>query len=342
MSLSMFKKLARTAVSSNGRLFSTSRSQFNDIVQHATTTTVTQSISFDQQAPRRNRFADRENQADQARQAQQQRNVSRRKSPYFQVTENLSMRELNRVRTLPTLSTFYGGNPVHEQNINQIKHLLRKYDSLPTRVLTNEELAQNKFIGFEEYKERTQSGTRTNQNSYKELISGLNRLRNIDLQLMPVEVIELLNKYYSTSVGRITTQRKLKELDHLGRALSSAKRKSSEAKVYLVKGDGQVMINGKNMIEYFGNIYARKNIVYPFQVVEQEGKYNVFATVSGGGYTGQSEAVMYAIAKCLVIFNPLLKPRLRKAGLMTSDSRVVERKKPGKLKARKSPTWVKR
>lgn len=262
--------------------------------------------------------------------------------PPTQVTENLTIEEINRIRTVPTLNTFYGGNPIHEDNVNKLKALLKKYQSLPTRSVPDKEIKNQKFIGFDDYTKITKSGTRVKNIHYRELITLLNRLRSIDLQLMPIEVSKVLKEYSSSSLNKIVQVAKEKTLDSFGRARGKAKRKLCEAKVYLVKGEGEVLVNGKSIIEYFPNIYARKNIVYPFQVIDQEGKYNVFAQVSGGGYTGQSEAIMYAISKALVIFNPLLKPRLSKAGLMKSDSRIVERKKPGKLKARKSPTWVKR
>ncbi|EMG49495.1 MRPS9 37S ribosomal protein S9 [Candida maltosa Xu316] len=259
-----------------------------------------------------------------------------------QLTENLSLVEVSRIRTVPTLNTFYGGNPVHEDNINKVKAILKKYQSLPTQTMTDELLKNTKFIGFEEYTKRTNSGTRVKEIHYRDLITLLNRLRTIDSQLMPSEVSSVLAEYTSQSSNKVSQMKKEKTLDCFGRAKAQAKRKSSVAKVHVVKGDGQVLINGKPLVEYFGNVYARKNVLYPFQVIEQEGKYNVSAYVKSGGYTGQSEAIMYAIAKALIVFNPLLKPRLSKAGLMTSDSRIVERKKPGKVKARKSPTWVKR
>ncbi|KAI5961449.1 MRPS9 [Candida pseudojiufengensis] len=313
------------------RLFSTSSKLSNGIVMSATTVT-SSTTTFDEQIPRPNRFSNKQN------------NINHRTNnrSTFQITENLTMPELNRIRTIPTLITFYGGNPIHENNMNQLKYLLRKYENLPTKVLSDEELSTQKFIGFDTYKEKTQSGTRVKKIHYRDLITSLNRLRVIDPELMPVEVIDVLNNYYSKSANKSSLQTKLKTLDEFGRAKAKAKRKASKAHIYLVRGEGEIIVNGKNVVEYFTNIYARKNLNYPFQVIDQEGKYNVFAEVNGGGYTGQSEAIMYAIAKALVIFNPLVKPRLSKAGLMTSDARVVERKKPGKVKARKSPTWVKR
>ncbi|KAF6069411.1 37S ribosomal protein S9, mitochondrial domain protein [Candida albicans] len=312
--------------------------RLNETIQSttSTTTTTTTTTTSDEIPTTKPRFQSRFRRNQQPHQQQ--------RSPYTssQVTENLNIGEINRVRTVPTLMTYYGGNPVHEDNMNRLRAVLKKYQQLPVRVVPDREIQSQKFIGFDDYLEKTQSGTRVKKIHYRELITLLNRLRTIDLELMPLEVSEILSEYTSKSVSKITQLSREKTLDCFGRAKTQAKRKSSIAKIYLVKGEGEVLVNGKSLIEFFPNIYARKNLLYPFQVVEQEGKYNVFAQVTGGGYTGQSEAIMYAIAKALVVFNPLLKPRLSKAGLMKSDTRIVERKKPGKVKARKSPTWVKR
>ncbi|KAJ9100206.1 37S ribosomal protein S9, mitochondrial [Naganishia cerealis] len=250
--------------------------------------------------------------------------------------------ELSRVRTVPTLKTFYGGNPVHEQNINQLNALIRKHINLPTRVIDDKELQANRFLSFEEYAQRVQAGTRLKPIHHKELTQLLHRLRSIDLELMPREVSETLTNYSSNSSVVAKVAQKMKTLDQFGRAVTVGRRKRSVAKVSMVRGEGEVLVNGRSLNEYFPKASDRKKIAYPFQVVAQEAKYNVFAEVSGGGLTGQIDAIMYGIAKGLVIFNPLFKSRLHKAGLMTRDTRKVERKKPGKVKARKSPTWVKR
>lgn len=250
--------------------------------------------------------------------------------------------ELERLRIVPALKTFYGGNPAHEENLNLLNGLIRKYGNLLTRVMSEKEIQNYKYISFEEYKERILAGNRLKPIHYKELTLLLHRLRSIDPELMPKEVSETLNDFMSRSNREIQITRKVKQLDDLGRAICTGKRKRAVATVYLTRGEGESIINGRSLIEFFPRDADRRRIAYPFQVVSQEGQYNIFATVQGGGITGQAEAIMYGIAKCLVVFNPLLKPRLSKAGLMTRDARKVERKKPGKVKARKSPTWVKR
>lgn len=251
--------------------------------------------------------------------------------------------ELERLRIVPKLATFYGGNPVHEDNMNQLNALVRKYKNLPTRVLDEKELKAYKFVSLEDYRKRAQSGTRLKIGHHKELLELLNRLRSIEPELMPKEVIEVLQKYSSALEDKKqVVQTAIKTLDKYGRANTVGKRKRAVANISMVKGEGLVLVNGKSFLEYFKRDIDRSKIGYPFKVVSQEGQYNVFITTEGGGISGQAEAAMYGISKALVVFNPLFKSRLRLAGLMTRDARKVERKKPGKVKARKSPTWVKR
>lgn len=270
-----------------------------------------------------------------------------RRSGYFAPaqlnTNRIANWELERLRVVPKLSTFYGGNPIHDDNINKLSAMVRKHKKLPTKVLNEKELQAFKFVSFEEYKKRTQSGTRLKIGHHKELQELLNRLRSIEPELMPREVIELLNSYTSvTDETQKVIQKAVKTLDEFGRANTVGKRKRAEATISMVKGEGQVIVNGESFSKYFAREIDRIKIAYPFKVVSQEGKYNLFINVQGGGISGQAEAAMYGIAKALVVFNPLFKSRLRLAGLMTRDARKVERKKPGKVKARKSPTWVKR
>lgn len=247
------------------------------------------------------------------------------------------------MRVVPTSSAFYGGNPVHDDNMYKLNAMIKKYQDLPTRVIDIKESNLLKFITLAEYKKLLNSGARVKVGHHKALVGALSRLRSIQPELMPTEVSEML-KQYSSAGGDTTTeqQKKIKTLDEFGRANTVGKRKTSVASISMVRGDGQVIVNGRSFIDYFPRDTDRLKIAFPFKVVSQEGQYNLFIKTQGGGVSGQAEATMYAIAKALVVFNPLLKSRLRSAGLMTRDSRIVERKKPGKVKARKSPTWVKR
>ena len=120
------------------------------------------------------------------------------------------------------------------------------------------------------------------------------------------------------------------------------RRKASVARVYLSNGSGNITINGRTVKEYFPQKHIQNKVLEPVQATEQEKAYDINVNVSGGGFKGQSEAIRLAIARGLVKINADFKPALKAKDLMTRDARVVERKKYGKPKARKSFQFSKR
>jgi small subunit ribosomal protein S9 len=122
----------------------------------------------------------------------------------------------------------------------------------------------------------------------------------------------------------------------------TGKRKSSTARVYLIPGAGQMVVNKRDLNEYFCNETQRTVIRYPLTITDNMGKFDVRATVSGGGTSGQAGAIRLGIAKALLDFNAELRPRLKRAGLLTRDSRIKERKKYGQKGARKRFQFSKR
>ncbi|KAL2608580.1 hypothetical protein R1flu_027153 [Riccia fluitans] len=135
---------------------------------------------------------------------------------------------------------------------------------------------------------------------------------------------------------------RVKTVDEFGRAYATGRRKSSIARVWLKEGEGKITINGLPHDLYFPDIDQRLQLLEPFYQTKTLGLFDVRSTVKGGGITGQSGALRHGISQALQLFDPLLRPPLKSAGMLTRDSRVVERKKPGKAKARKSYQWVKR
>ena len=113
------------------------------------------------------------------------------------------------------------------------------------------------------------------------------------------------------------------------------RRKTSVARVFINEGTGKIIVNGKEANAYFTVPTHQKAIMQPFQVTDTEGKFDIKATLKGGGITGQAEALRLGIARALVEVNPEYKPLLKKEKLMTRDPRMVERKKYGQPKARK-------
>jgi len=130
--------------------------------------------------------------------------------------------------------------------------------------------------------------------------------------------------------------------DALGRAYATGKRKNAVARVWVKPGSGKVTVNGKEMATYFARPVLQLIVNQPFGVAGVEGQYDVFATVVGGGLSGQAGAVKHGISKALQLHEPSLRAALKAAGFLTRDSRVVERKKYGKAKARRSFQFSKR
>ncbi|MBI4188728.1 MAG: 30S ribosomal protein S9 [Chloroflexi bacterium] len=122
----------------------------------------------------------------------------------------------------------------------------------------------------------------------------------------------------------------------------TGRRKTAVAQVRLVPGGGAIVINGIPYEELFPRLVHRQSIMKPLTVTESMGKYSVTVKVSGGGITGQSDAISMGIARALVEADESLKPALRKNGLLTRDARAKERKKPGLKRARKAPQYTKR
>ncbi|MFM2391966.1 MAG: hypothetical protein RLZZ437_3521 [Pseudomonadota bacterium] len=130
--------------------------------------------------------------------------------------------------------------------------------------------------------------------------------------------------------------------DKLGRAYATGKRKNAIARVWIKPGSGKVVVNGKAMAEYFARPVLQMILRQPFTVANVEGQFDVMATVVGGGLSGQAGAVKHGVSKALQLYEPSLRGALKAAGFLTRDSRVVERKKYGKAKARKSFQFSKR
>ncbi len=132
------------------------------------------------------------------------------------------------------------------------------------------------------------------------------------------------------------------ELDKFGRAYATGRRKDAVARVWLKPGTGKITINGRDQEVYFARPTLRLVINQPFGVADRAGQYDVVCTVKGGGLSGQAGAVKHGIAQALSRFEPALRSAVKKAGFLTRDSRVVERKKYGKAKARRSFQFSKR
>ena len=131
-------------------------------------------------------------------------------------------------------------------------------------------------------------------------------------------------------------------VDEQGRSYATGKRKDAIARVWIKPGVGRITVNGREVENYFARPVLRMLIDQPFAIADRSGQYDVMCTVKGGGLSGQAGAVRHGISKALSLHEPGVRPALKKEGFLTRDSRVVERKKYGRRKARRSFQFSKR
>jgi small subunit ribosomal protein S9 len=134
----------------------------------------------------------------------------------------------------------------------------------------------------------------------------------------------------------------VQKLDKQGRAYATGKRKNAVARVWIKPGSGKVTVNGRDIAVYFARPVLRMLLNQPFEIAARIDPYDVLATVAGGGLSGQAGAVRHGISKALTYYEPGLRSPLKAAGVLTRDARVVERKKYGRAKARRSFQFSKR
>ena len=143
------------------------------------------------------------------------------------------------------------------------------------------------------------------------------------------------------SIQKTPKKPKLK-LDFKDSKYATGRRKKSIAKIWVKKGTGKIYVNGRTMDDYFTSGSHKMQITRPFEIIDQATSYDVRCSVSGGGHTGQAGAMVHGIAQALILFDPDLRSTLKTEKLNTRDSRSVERKKPGRRKARRSFQFSKR
>ena len=132
------------------------------------------------------------------------------------------------------------------------------------------------------------------------------------------------------------------KIDAQGRSYATGRRKNAVARVWIKPGSGKVTVNGREQTDYFGRPVLRLVIAQAFEAANRTNQFDVFATVKGGGLSGQAGAIRHGISRALTLYEPGLRPALKARGFLTRDARVVERKKYGKAKARRSFQFSKR
>jgi small subunit ribosomal protein S9 len=155
----------------------------------------------------------------------------------------------------------------------------------------------------------------------------------------PTRTLADLQSLGTTAVAEVEVQ---PQRDSFGRSYATGKRKNAIARVWIKPGNGKVEVNGKDIAVYFARPVLRMIVAQPFLVSDRLDQFDVYCTVVGGGLSGQAGAVRHGISTALTLYEPGLRPNLKHAGLLTRDSRVVERKKYGRRKARRGMQWAKR
>jgi small subunit ribosomal protein S9 len=156
------------------------------------------------------------------------------------------------------------------------------------------------------------------------------------------ESIQSLDQLSSLKPATVEAPKYTKKVDKLGRAYATGKRKDAVARVWIKPGTGKIVVNTREVEVYFARPVLRMMIQQPLTTVSRQGQYDVICTVSGGGLSGQAGAVRHGLSKALTNIEPDLRGLLKKGGFLTRDSRVVERKKYGRAKARRSFQFSKR
>ena len=158
------------------------------------------------------------------------------------------------------------------------------------------------------------------------------------------EATETLSDLSDLGAATGVTESELPEpqIDARGRSYATGRRKDAVARVWIKPGSGRITVNGKDVAIYFARPVLQMIVNQPFKVVERANQFDVFCTVRGGGLSGQAGAVRHGISQALTLYEPALRRTLKLGGFLTRDSRVVERKKYGKRKARRSFQFSKR
>ncbi|KAJ5280005.1 37S ribosomal protein S9 [Penicillium angulare] len=240
-------------------------------------------------------------------------------------------------RMVPASPSYFSGNPRFIDHVLRLESMQAKYANLPiVEAAQAPRMAWLKLAQFRDF-----VGEVVPVKKYRSLLKILQQMNRIVPEMVPNEVRQTLASFLRPG-NPYSKEATPRQVDDMGRARAKGKRKESTAVVQLVEGEGEVLVNGKSLVEVFQRLHDRESALWPLRCTERLDKYNVWATVHGGGVTGQAEAITLAIARALLIHEPGLKPSLRRAGVITVDARRVERKKAGHVKARKMPTWVKR
>lgn len=218
-----------------------------------------------------------------------------------------SKNSLRTLRVVPASPSYFSAKPTFTDDFLSLSALLRKVATLP--VIPNAEAPKVAWKTIDQYRIMTNEPVKTQR--YHKMLHILRRLNCIHPSLIPDEVVQAMVRYKKANQpGDIKPNPGV--IDELGRAKGVGRRKTSSAVAWLVEGEGEVLINGKSLSQFFGRLHHRESAVWALKATQRLDKYNVFALVQGGGLTGQAEALTLAVAKSLLVHEPALKPAIRR------------------------------
>lgn len=225
---------------------------------------------------------------------------------------------LRRIRIVPASPSYFTALPKHMDDVLHLSALLRRYQLLP--VSKPEEVERVTFKKRKDYQIETQEPVRSK--SYNMMLVLLKRLNSIHPSLIPEEVTSTLERF-KRLVQPYLNKPKPIVIDKYGRARAMGRRKTSKAMVYLVEGEGQCLINGRSLTQYFARLHDRESAIWALKATQRLDKYNVFGLVRGGGTTGQAEALTLAVTKALLAHEPDLKPALRRGECPSHQASMI-------------------
>lgn len=210
-------------------------------------------------------------------------------------------------RIIPASPSYFTGEPVFNDNLLKLQALLNKHQAIPQ--VPADRAPRMAWLRLSQY--RSNTGERIGASKYSQILRLLTRLNRIHPQLRPGEITRILESYQRPGSAKLQ-QAKPGTIDVHGRSKGVGRRKESSAQVFLVEGTGEILVNGKSVVEAFPRIHDRESAIWPLKISERLDKYNIFALINGGGVTGQAEAMTLAVAKALLVHEPALKPILRR------------------------------
>jgi small subunit ribosomal protein S9 len=210
-------------------------------------------------------------------------------------------------RIVPVSPSYFTTKPIYTDTLLKLENLVRKYLLLP-QVRPGQ---APPALWKSQIQWKLDTGEDIGPAKFRKVIKLLQRLNHIEPSMMPSDVSEAIQRFRRRA-AESRDKAKVRVLDDYGRALGVGRRKASSASVWLVEGDGEVLINGKPMTKVFGRVHDRESAIWALKATERVDKYNVWALVKGGGSTGQAEALTLGVAKALLVHEPALKPALRR------------------------------